>query len=451
MTDRVQDDGHIPLIYSFHNTGHHARSWRHPSVEVDRLLDPGHYARLAEIAERGLFDALFLADFVAFRGGDKALGPTPFEPISLLSYLSARTRDIGLIGTVSTSVSEPYSTARLIATLDHLSNGRSGVNLVTSRGDAIARNYSRDALEDHSARYARAAEFTDVVKRLLLSWEPDAIVGDQVTGSLVDPDRIESIDHSGERYRVAGPLDVPRTPQSLPVFLQAGSSDDGVAFAAREADVIYARSLDLTQSVEFRSRVRRQAAEAGRDPDRVKVFVGLVVYAGADDLDAQSFFDSVVATTSFDRALENLRINHSVDLRDVDLDGPVPLERFPDPDDYDGSVTGLLEVRFLAEHRARTVRDYLGVLSSGTAVGMQNVVGSGAAVADTIERWHRAGAADGFVILAPQADLGLPAFVDHVVPELQRRGLYKTAYVPGATLRERLGVASIEQREAVAR
>ncbi|MFI7493763.1 LLM class flavin-dependent oxidoreductase [Kocuria sp. M4R2S49] len=413
--------------------GHHQAAWRHPDSSVERLGDIAHWEDLARTAERGLFDAVFLAD--GHSAGDVGVGPRWFlEPLTALSAMARATERIGLISTVSTTFWTPFHAARLLASLDHISRGRAGWNVVTSMFDAEARNHGLPGMPPHAQRYARAAEFVDVTLRLWDSWADDAVVGDR-RGLHADPDRVRRIDHAGEHFRVDGPLTVPRPPQGRPVLFQAGASGPGRDLAARHAEGIYAVAYDLESAREHTTDLKRRVAAAGRDPGSVAVMPGLVAYVGSTEEEARAKQAEVDALLPVEQSLAQLSAFVQQDCSGWELDAPVPelapLEAFTGPQGRYATI-----LRIVAVERP-TVRQLLGRLAAGG--GHCTVVGTPEAVADRMELWFRSGAADGFNLMPPRLPDSLDDFVDHVVPVLQRRGLFRTRYT-ASTLRGHLGL-----------
>lgn len=420
--------------------GHHLAAWLHPSVNPRDLVDPNHYVRLARTAEAAAFDAIFFADNVAMFGGGKPTAQSArgapvyyLEPLTLLAAIAAATSRIGLVATVSATYEPPYHLARKFATLDHVSGGRAGWNCVTSGSDAEARNFGLVGQLDHADRYARAAEYVDVVRQLWGSWDDDALLFDQRGGRFFDPDAIHPIDHRGAHFSVAGPLQQGRSPQGEPVIVQAGSSADGIALAGASAEVVFTAQQSLDGAIAFARKIRDAAAAAGRSSAPPLVMPGIMPFVAADRADAQRRHDELAALVDPAIGLGLVSAFMGVDLSGHDYDGPVP----------DAGATEGWQSRqrlFLETARAEglTVRQLVGRVV--TARGHKTVVGTPAEVADLLEEWFRAGAADGFNIMPPTLPDGLDDFTRLVVPELRRRGLFREAY-QGTTLREHLGLA----------
>jgi N-acetyl-S-(2-succino)cysteine monooxygenase len=440
----------MSLHFNISGVGHANYGWRHPASGVDRALDLPFYIQLARTAERGLFDSIFIADTPALRGDpNDVLANTPFEPITLLSALAAVTDHIGLVPTVSTSYSDPFTIARQIASLDLLSNGRAGVNLVTSAGDAVARNHGRDSHIEHGLRYRRAEEFAEVLNRLWASWGADALIRDRASGVMADRGRIEAIDHAGEFFSVAGPLPVPPSPQGRPLVVQAGASPSGLHFAGRFADAIYARSMSIEEAAGTYRGVKAAAVTAGRHPDSIKVLPGVVPYVAATDAEARGLVAEIDALTPEPSNLLPLQGMLGTDLSSYGPQDRVWPGLLPDPAGFNGSVTGLIELREIASRDGATFGDLARSLSGRAPLGMWALIGSGETVADQLQHWFDNGAADGFNLMMPTAPGGIEAFVDHVVPILQERGIFRTRY-ESSTLRSNLGVSQAADLASVA-
>jgi N-acetyl-S-(2-succino)cysteine monooxygenase len=418
------------------DAGHHDAAWRLPESDPDAVVSLAHYANLARIAEDAKFDSLFLADALALIGEvRRRSAASRIEPLTLLSALAATTSRIGLIATASTTYGHPFDVARRFAGLDHISGGRAGWNVVTSAGDALARNYGFDEQAAHADRYRDAEEFVGVVTRLWDSWEDGAMVADKEAGVFIDDERLHPIDHHGERFAVQGPLDVPRPPQGQPVRVQAGSSDRGRDFAARHAEAVFTAQLTIDGAREFYADLKARVAGHGRDPDAVKILPGLVPIVGAtteEALELEARLDAVSSTTS---GLQMLSFVFGTDLTGLELDAPLPREVAEHRAEGHQSRSALL-VRYAQDHEL-TVRQLIGRTSGGR--GHRVVVGDATTVADLLQEWLEEGAADGFNLMPPTLPGSLQAFADHVVPELQRRGIFRRDY-EGTTLRDHLGL-----------
>lgn len=417
--------------------GHHSAAWRAPDSSVERLGDIGYWTELARTAERGGLDAFFLADGQALGVGAVSRGPLwLLEPITTLAAIAAATERIGLITTVSSTFWDPFHAARQLAGLDHVSHGRAGINVVTSMTDDEARNHGMERLPPHVERYARAAEFVEVLRGLWRSWPRDAIRADR-HGSYVDAHALLPIDHHGEAFDVAGPLNVPSSPQGHPVVFQAGASEQGRDLAARSAEGIYAVAWDLEQAREFRDDVRRRASAFGRDPDGIAVMPGLVTHVASTAREARERRRALDELLPVEDSLRQLAFFVGRDTSEWDLDAPVP-ELAP-LSSFEGPKGRYATVLRIVATRNPTVRELLGVLAAGG--GHATFIGTPEKVADEIERWVDAGGADGFNLMPPTLPGGIEEFVEHVVPILRRRGRRPLAEDAGATtLRERLGL-----------
>lgn len=424
-------------------TGHHVAAWRHPQVPANAGLDFQHYRHLAEVAEAACFDTLFLADSVAAATGDSAsqmARSDHFEPLTLLSALSVVTERIGLISTVTTSYNEPYHVARKFASLDHLSNGRAGWNLVTSDAAAEAGNFGRDEHIGHAERYSRAREFHQVVTGLWDSWSAEAFVRDKASGQYYDPAGRHELNHVGEHFKVKGPLNVARSPQGRPVVVQAGSSEAGRELAARTADVIFTAQPSLAAAQAFYADLKSRAATFGRGADELKIMPGVLVVVGATEALAHAKFEEFQALVQPEVGVALLgRMLGNFDLSGYPLDGPLPA--LPLTDSGQRSRQQLLSE--LADREQLNLAQ-LGRRIAGSR-GHFSLIGTPAQIADQLQLWFQSDAADGFNVLVPHLPGGLEDFAQHVVPELQSRGLFRTEYA-GTTLREHLGLPDISAR-----
>ncbi|MFF8472612.1 LLM class flavin-dependent oxidoreductase [Streptomyces sp. NPDC015414] len=419
------------------NTGHHEASWRLPESDPYAHVDLAHYVRLARIAERGTFDSLFLADGPQLWSNLAQRPAGALEPLTLLTALATATEHIGLIATASTSYNSPYNLARRFASLDIVSGGRAGWNIVTTAGREAARNFGLDAEPAHAERYARAAEFLDVSLKLWDSWEDDAIVADKAAGVWGDDSKIHPPRHRGTYFGVEGALNVPRSPQGYPLLVQAGSSEDGKAFAARYAEAVFTAQQTLADAQAFYADLKSLTAGAGRDPGHVKVLPGIVPVLGSTEAEArageQLLEDHIVPEHGRAR-LENLL---HLEPGTLDLDRRLP-EDLPPESAIEGAKSRYTLVVELARRERLTVRGLIGRLGGGR--GHLTFAGTPEQVAAEIETWFTQGAADGFNIMPAVLPSGLEAFVGHVVPILRERGLLRGEYGPRRTLRERYGL-----------
>ncbi|MFD0689291.1 LLM class flavin-dependent oxidoreductase [Actinomadura fibrosa] len=417
--------------------GHHDAAWRHPSSRPDRATDVAYFQELARTAERGRLDSIFFADGLAVwhRVGSNVSGG--LEPLTLLSAIAVATERIGLIATASTTFNEPFTLARLFASLDHISGGRAGWNIVTSGNTAEAHNFNLDEHVPHAVRYERAAEFVEVAAKLWDSWADDAVLLDVAGGRYADPDRVRPIDHAGTHFKVRGPLNVQRPPQGRPLLVQAGSSEDGREFAARHAEAVFTAQQTLADGQTFYKDVKTRAERLGRDPGGVKILPGICPILGSTEEEARRLERELTDLQVLDYGLAQLSSMLNTDLADVPLDAPVPEHLLPAEDDVNGNKSRFTLVSELARRDRLTVREIIARLGGGR--GHRVVTGTPEQVADQMEEWFREGAADGFNVMPPVLPTGLEDFVDHVVPVLQRRGLFRTEYT-GRTLREHYGL-----------
>ncbi|MCV7432500.1 LLM class flavin-dependent oxidoreductase [Mycolicibacterium bacteremicum] len=418
------------------NIGQHEAAWRLPETRISGITDIDHYIDLARIAERGTLDAIFFADHPVLKDKTEFRPFDALDPFTLVTALSGATRQIGLVATASTTYNDPYSLARRFATLDHVSKGRAGWNIVTTANAAAAANFGYPNHPDPDHRYRRADEFLQVALQLWDSWEDDAIVGDKDAPRFVDPAKIHRIDHVGEHFSVTGPLEVPRSPQGHPVLFQAGSSEPGKEFATRYAEAIFTAQPTLAEGRDFYTDVKNRVRTHGRNPDTVHILPGLSAVIGGTEAEARALQRQLEELTVPDYGLEQLSSIVGFPVTHDDLDRPL---RFPDNHD---NATHFIKSRYalikrLVETENLTVRELLLRLSSGR--GHRLIAGTPEQVADDIELWFTTGAADGFNLIPPALPSSLAAFVDHVVPELRRRNLFRTEYT-GDTLREHLGL-----------
>lgn len=421
-------------------TGHHESSWRLPESDAQAGTDVQHYQHLAQLAEKAKFDAIFFADSPVLQPAPAQRPAGALDPVTLLAALATVTQKIGLIATASTSYNEPYNLARNFASLDAISNGRAGWNVVTTAGDAAAQNFSRAAQADSSERYARAEEFLKVTQKLWDSWEDDASVGDKDRGIWADPAKIHRIDHQGEHFQVAGPLNVPRSPQGRPVIIQAGASEAGKGFAARWAEAVFTAHQSISSAQEFYQELKARTASAGRNPQAVKILPGVVPILGSTEAEARRLADDLDSLILPEYALRTLATVLHVDQYELDIDRVLPqgLEKVASAEKSTSRRDLILDLGY---RKKLTVREIIRELGPGR--GHQTFVGTPEQAANHIERWFTQGAADGFNIMAPVLPSGLEYFIEHVVPILQDRGLFREEY-NSTTLRGHYGLENPE-------
>jgi N-acetyl-S-(2-succino)cysteine monooxygenase len=415
--------------------GHHEAAWRLPESDVGANLSLAHFRGLARTAERGALDSIFFADSPGLLGDVRYRPIGQPDPTVLLGALAGATERIGLIATASTTYEEPYNLARRFAAVDHLSGGRAGWNIVTTASPDAGRNFGFDEIPTHRERYARADEFVEVVQKLWDSWEDEAVTGDKDTGEYADGSLIHEIEHRGEHFGVKGPLDLPRSAQGHPVLVQAGSSESGMTFAARWAEAVFTAHQTLADGQAFYTDLRTRIGALGRDPDAVKILPGIVPVIGSTEAEAKALERALEEAIVPAYGLKQLSAFFGIDVTGVDLDGPLP--PLPGEDDIEAQKSRFTLVVRLARRENLTVRQLLARLGGGR--GHRTFTGTPEQVADTLQEWFELGAADGFNVMPPVLPSGLEAFVDHVVPELRRRGLFREEY-EGSTLREHYGL-----------
>ncbi|MGU3558156.1 LLM class flavin-dependent oxidoreductase [Methylobacterium radiotolerans] len=424
------------------HSGVYPSAWRLPDSRPDAFVDIDHFVRVARVAERGKLDAIFLADTPAINDRIDYRPFNALEPTVVLASVAAATSHVGLVATASTTYNEPYNLARRFASLDLISRGRAGWNVVTTADAAAGRNFGFAGASEHGARYARAREFTELVHALWDSWEDDAFVGDKAGGRFVDTGKVHAIRHRGAHYAVEGPLTVPRSPQGRPVTFQAGGSEDGRELAAATADAVFSLAQTVADGAAYARDLRARAARYGRAPDALVILPGLATVIGSTEAEARRRQDALWNLVPVEYSLARLAGTLRIDPARLDLDRPLP---DPLPLPPDANHTMFLGTVALARRDGLTVRQLLRALGGG--VGHRIVAGTPEAIADDIEAWFRAGAADGFNLMPDVLPDGLETFVDAVVPILQRRGLFRRDYA-GATLRDHLGLARPPSRYA---
>ncbi len=423
--------------------GNHLSGWRHPSADTTTDMDFPATMALAQRAEAAKFDTIFFQDTVAVGGsnamakGDRSKAQlsriVKLEPTALLAALAVGTKNIGLIATATTTFNEPYNIARRFATIDHISGGRCGWNLVTSQIEDEAGNFGLEQHVDHAARYERAEEFYDVVAGLWDSWEADAFLKDKDSGVWFDFDKMHFLNHKGKHFQVRGPLNVSRTPQGRPVVAQAGSSGPGIELAGKTADVVFTAQTELAAAQAFYAEVKARTLKFGRMPDDIKIMPGLTPVIGATLSEAQEKYDELQSLLPDEIALASLsRFTAGLDIRQFPLDGPLP--ELPETNSAKSRQKMVVD---LARRENMTLRQI--ARHTAAAQGHRVVVGTPKMIADEMEEWVTKEGADGFCVICNYYPKPFTDFCDLVIPELQRRGVFRTAY-EGATLRENLGL-----------
>jgi FMN-dependent oxidoreductase (nitrilotriacetate monooxygenase family) len=418
-----------------HGAGGNFAGWRHPDAVADASVNFEFYKQQAIKAEEGKFDFLFIADGLYINEKSNPHFLNRFEPITILSALGAVTSKIGLVGTLSTSYSQPFTVSRQFSSLDHISGGRAGWNVVTSPLEGSALNYSipLEQHPDHSKRYRIAAEYLKVARGLWDSWEDDAFVRNKETGEFFDKSKLHTLNHEGEFFSVKGPLNIARSKQGQPVVFQAGSSESGRNLAAASADAVFTNHETLEEARAFYQDVKRRAAELGRSPEEILIFPGIGVIVGATEEEAERKYEEVARLISIDNALDNLgRFYEHHDFKQYPLDGPFPDLGELGKNSFQSTTD---KIKREAKEQNLTLRQ----VALRAATPRTPFIGTPEKVADLIQEWFEQGAIDGFIIGAG-VPTGLDEFVEHVIPILQQRGLFRTDY-EADTLRGNLGLA----------
>jgi len=434
----------LHINVNFQAAGSHPGAWRSPGGRRFAAFDIAHFQEMARIAERGLLDAVFLASNLAIPENRKAAPLFVLDPIVAVAAMAVVTERVGFILTASSTFNQPYNIARALLSLDHVSQGRFGLNIVTTHEERAGHNFGLKALPPHGERYAIAADFTDVVLKLWDSWEDEALVADVEAGVWANPDRVHALNHAGPHFSVAGPMQIPRSPQGRPLLVQAGSSPQGRDFAARYAEAIFTAQQVVEGAQAYYRDIKTRAKAFGRNPDEIAILPGLSLVIGGTEEEAKKRkreLDEIAGGTG--STLRAFAGRLGVDPTDLDPDFPVPQHLLdeilagkikPLPGTPQGFADAALA---LAKDRSLTVRE---IVARWSGAGHRRVIGAPEQIAATMEEWFRAGAADGFNINCDVFPSGLEAFVDQVVPVLQKRGLYRTEY-RGRTLRDHYGLA----------
>jgi FMN-dependent oxidoreductase (nitrilotriacetate monooxygenase family) len=421
----------------------HTAAWRYPGAYPDANFNFQHLKRFAQTLERGKFDAFFMADHQALlnmpiQALKRSGTVTSFEPLTLLPALAVVTERLGLIATASTTYNEPYHVARRFASLDHLSGGRAGWNLVTSGNPHEAMNFGREDHVEHDARYRRAREFFDVVTGLWDSWADDAFIRDVESGVYFDPAKLHTLNHKGEHFKVKGPLNIARPIQGWPVIVQAGASEAGRQIAAETAEAVFTGQTSIVEARKFYADVKGRMEKVGRSPDHMKILPGVFVVVGDTMEEAKAKKRKLDSLVHPDSGIASLSVALGTDVSGFDLDGPLP--EIPESN---ASQSGRQRLVDMAARDNLTVRQLAQIV--GGSYGALELIGTPATIADQMEEWFSSLACDGFNVMFPFVPEGLDDFVDRVTPELQRRGLFRKEY-EGRTLRENLGLPRPENR-----
>lgn len=425
-----------------HGAGGHMNSWKHPAGPADASVNLDFYIETTRKAEANGIAFAFVADGLFINAKSIPHFLNRFEPISILSALAVATSKIGLAGTISTSYSEPFTVARQFASLDLISKGRAGWNVVTTPLEGTASNYSRNH-PDHALRYEIADEYLQVTQGLWDSWDEDAVVRNRATGQFFDPAKLHTLDHKGRFFQVAGPLNIGRSPQGQPVVFQAGSSDAGIGLAGKYADAVFTHSPSVEETRSFLRKVKASAVVHGRQADDVKIFPGIGPVVGSTQEEADAKYQAIRELLTIDEALAYLgRYFDHHDFSQYPLDAP-----FPELGEIGRNSFRSTTDRIKADAKARGLT--LRQVALEAATPRSQFVGTGERVADEIIRWVDEGAADGFILGFPVLSQGLDDFITHVIPVLEARGRYQRT-LPGHTLRDHLGLPRKASRYAQA-
>lgn len=433
----------IKLGAMIHGVGHGWGEWRHPDALADASVNFGFYKQQAQLAEAAKFDFAFIADSLHIHAKSSPHYLNRFEPLTILSALAAVTEHIGLVATITVSYTEPFQVARQLASLDHISGGRAGWNVVTSWLSGTADNFGKAEHPPHAQRYRIAKEHVEVVQGLWDSWEDDALVRDKQSGQFFDPDKLHALNHQGEFFKVKGPLNIARSRQGQPLIFQAGTSEDGRNFAARQADAIFVSPEGFSDARAYYQDLKQRAKNFGRNPDELFILPGIRPIVGLDAEDAERRFQQAAALVSIDDALVALgRPFNDYDFSGHDLDAP-----FPDLGDLGSqSHKGFSDqLKQLAREERLTLRQ----VALRFSEPKRDFVGTAEEVANAVQDWFEHGAADGFIINSLLPD-GLQRFTETVVPLLQQRGLLRQEY-EGQTLRDNFGLAVPDNRHTLRR
>jgi FMN-dependent oxidoreductase (nitrilotriacetate monooxygenase family) len=414
----------------------HTAAWRFPGGSPDANFNLKTIVSLAKKLEAAKFDAFFMADHLAvlnmpMEALKRSATVTSFDPLTLLPAIAMVTNHLGLIATASTTFESPYLIARRFASLDHISDGRAGWNIVTTSNPDAAKNFGMDDQMPHAQRYARAREFFDVVTGLWDSWADDAFVRDVEKGIFFDPNRLHILDYEGDYLKVRGPLNIARPIQGWPLIVQAGASDAGRQLAAETAEMVFSSARNIPDAQEYFQDIKSRAENAGRNPEHLKILPGALVIVGETESEAREKRDLLDSLVHYDSGIASLSIALGHDASKFDPDAPLP-----NVPETEASKSGQARVKGLAQAENLTVRQLAGRFGgyAGNAF-----VGTPKSIADQMEAWIDEEASDGFNIMMPYLPMGLDDVCEKVVPELQRRGRFRTEY-SGRTLRENLGV-----------
>ncbi|KKK39227.1 monooxygenase [Mesobacillus campisalis] len=416
--------------------GHHQAAWLMPDSSVERIGDISYYQSLAQLAEKGYFDAVFFADKQSFLSKDSSDMPAFWlDPIVNLTAISQVTNYVGLVSTISSTFSNPFTASRQLLSLDHVTKGRVGWNLVTSMTDLEALNHGMEGLPSHEERYEKADEFAALMNKLFLSWDSNEFLHDREEKKLINPSNIQPVHHNGTYFKVYGPSTTPKSPQGKPVSMQAGASKQGIALAAKYADAVYSVSWNLKQAKKFRKKLDEQVKQSQDSNRHIKVFPGLVTYVGHTHEEALAKKAALDEQLPIETALKQLSFFIQQDCFNWELDKEVP--PLPPVEEFTGPVGRYETILEIIKDTQPTVRELLGYLNAGG--GHHTLIGTPEEIVDQMEDWFEAGVADGFNLMPPTLPGSLEDFVELIVPEMQKRGIFRKKY-EGHTFREYLGL-----------
>ena len=436
MTNRNQ----LNIGVLLYGCGHHQAAWLMPDSTIEDIGESSYYQHLAQIAEAGYLDAVFFADNQSFPAKNATDLPAFWlDPLVNLTAISQVTEYIGLVSTISSTFSNPYTAARQLLSLDHVAKGRVGWNLVTSMTDWEALNHGLDALPPREERYKKAEEFAILMEKLFLSWDQAYFLADRSDNLLIEPEKIQAIHHTGTYFSVKGPLSTPRSPQGKPVAMQAGASEQGIALASKHADAVYSVAWNFRQAHAFREKLHKQIKQSESPNRKIKTYPGLVTYVGKTREEALAKKAELDEKLPVENALKQLSFFLQQDCSDWQLDEKIPT--LPRIEEFSGPIGRYQTILEIIEDTEPTLKELLGYLAAGG--GHLTLIGTPTEIVDQMGFWFNEGVADGFNLMPPSLPSSLEDFVDMIVPELQRRELFKDTYT-GTTLREHLGVAKVE-------
>ncbi|MEG0471072.1 MAG: LLM class flavin-dependent oxidoreductase [Solibacillus sp.] len=434
MTKTNEKHLHIGIL--LYGCGHHQAAWLMDDSSVEYIGDISYYQHLAQVAEKGLFDAVFFADNQSFQAKNSSDMPAFwFDPIVNLTAISQVTNHVGLVATISSTFSNPFTASRQLLSLDHITKGRVGWNLVTSMTDLEALNHSMEELPPHDIRYEKADEFAALMNKLFLSWDSKEFLHHRDEKNLINPSNILPFNHDGTYFKVHGPSTTPKSPQGKPVAMQAGASKQGIALTAKYADAVYSVSWNLNQAIKFRKKLDEQVNQSENSEKHIKVFPGLVTYVGHTHEEALAKKAALDELLPIETALKQLSYFIRQDCSNWEIDQAVP--PLPPVEEFTGPVGRYETILEIIHDTHPTVRELLGYLNAGG--GHHTLIGTPEEIVDQMEVWLEAGVADGFNLMPPTLPGSLEDFVDLIVPEMQKRGIFRDEY-SGHTFREHLGL-----------